>query len=504
MERWVPLFDIFLNSPSPQGEASLWFQQQQTKPHLYSPNAFLSLLLKPFPALDDSDKPNRCIWIQTLPITMQSRILSFLATERCRFPAQDLHSLSANLLKQEPDLDFWVKKAARQLFDALSPNCPNNAITPDNCSSMEKQQEKEDEEFDALPDWLHLHCTTADDPVLSWLPLSPEELRTDVIHDGGFINDGTIKSSIIEIDSDDGGGVCGDHVEEADSNSPTRIEIEPGFADTLDPEIQTQVDELKIQLKNFNSASETVSLAKEIHHLCFERGVSNAFAILGLIEPWEADDETVSILLSHLLEGSEDGFFWESSVLSSIVLPKMLVLQEPASRALVTATIQYCKLHQRAAVDGLLLPSVLVKEGINTPLCDMLTRIIRECLHPAHVSAFCQKLLCEKAAQIFVCLPCHQCLISTELVWTDALFTLFQNILNCNVYLTQDSVDHIVSRLDEMADRFSKSLKFGNFLLCLVSKCAPSLKVHRLLLTKAAERTNTFMTNSILSKLGAW
>lgn len=368
---------------------------------------------------------------------------------------------------------------------------------------MEKEQEKEDEEFDALPDWLHLHCTAADDPVLSWLPLSPEELRTDVIHDGGFIN-GTIKSSIIEIDSDDDGGVCGDHVEEADSNSPPRIEIEAGFADTLDPEIRTQVDELKIQFKTFNSASEIVSLAKEIHHLCFERGVSNAFAILGCIEPWEADDETVSILLSHLLEGSEGGFIWESSVLSSVMLPKMLVLQEPASRALVTATIQYCKLHQRAAVDGLLLPSVLVKEGINTPLCDVLTRIIRECLHPAHVSAFCQKLLCEKAAQRFVCLPCHQCLISTELVWTDALFTLFQNILNCNVYLTQDSVDHIVSRLDEMADRFSKSLKFGNFLLCLVSKCAPSLKVHRLLLTKVAERTNTFMTNSILSKLGAW
>lgn len=380
----------------------------------------------------------------------------------------------------------------------MSPNCPSNS------TRSKPQQDKEDEEFHSLPDWLHLHCAAAADPFLSWLPLSPEELRTNAIDDSSFINDSTIKSSIIEIDSDNdsGGRGGGEHVEEADSNSPTRIAIEAKCVDTLDPEIRTRVDDLNAQLKTFSSATEAVSLAKEIRRLCFERDVGNRLTILGLVEPWEADDETVSILLSHLSDGNEDGFIWESSVLSSVVLPKMLVLQEPASRVLVTATIQYCKLHQRAAVDGLLLPSVLVKGGINTPLCDMLTRVIRECLHPAHVSAFCQKLLCE--AHSFLCLPCHQCLISGELVWTDALFTLFQNILNCNVYLTQDSVDHIVSRLDEIADRFSKSLKFGNFLLCLVSKCAPSLKVHRLLLMKVAERTNTFMTNSILSKLGAW
>ncbi|KAF8388836.1 hypothetical protein HHK36_025516 [Tetracentron sinense] len=231
-------------------------------------------------------------------------------------------------------------------------------------------------------------------------------------------------------------------------------------------------------------------------------GGGDPFAVLGLIEPWQSDDETASILLSHLLAGCEEDFSWPSQVLCSVILPKLLVLREPTSRVLVTVIIEYCKIHQRATVDALLFPLILHVEGINTPICDVVTRIIRECLHPAHVSAFFQKLLCgEKEAKRFVCLPYHECLIANELVWTEPLFTLLQNVLNHNVYLTQDSVDHIVSVVQELAERFSKSLKFTNFLLCFVTKCAPLLKSHKLSFTEAVERTNTFMTNSILSKL---
>jgi len=169
---------------------------------------------------------------------------------------------------------------------------------------------------------------------------------------------------------------------------------------------------------------------------------------------------------------------------------------------LVAAITEYCKLHQKAAVYALLFPLIFRREGINNPICDVITRIIRECLHPAHVSAFCQKLFCgEKDVRRVICLPCHQHLLSNELVWTESLFNLFQIILNHNVHLTQDSIDHIVYQAQQLAVNFSKSLKFGNFLLCLVTKCSPLLKSHKLLLIEAVEKTSTLVTKSILSKL---
>ncbi|KAJ4953059.1 hypothetical protein NE237_029891 [Protea cynaroides] len=271
----------------------------------------------------------------------------------------------------------------------------------------------------------------------------------------------------------------------------------------LDPEIQNTVACLKARLLTFESTSKTVCLANEIRQLCFDQGGGrDSFTVLGLIEPWEADEETASILLWHLSKGADEDFAWSGQVLCSVVLPNLLVLKEPASRVLVTATIEYCKLHQRAAVDALLFPLILCKEGINTHICDLVTRIIKECLHPAHVSAFCQKLLCrEEEARRSVCLPSHRNLISNKLVWTEPLFTLFQNILNHNVHLTHDSVDHLVSVVGELACGFSNSLKLGNFLLCLVTKCPHLLKSRKVLLIEAVECTNTFMTKSILSKL---
>lgn len=52
MEEWIPLFDIFLKSPSPETEASLWLDQASNSFSFSSPEApinrssFISLLKK--------------------------------------------------------------------------------------------------------------------------------------------------------------------------------------------------------------------------------------------------------------------------------------------------------------------------------------------------------------------------------------------------------------------------------------------------------------------------
>ncbi|CAA0834958.1 Unknown protein [Striga hermonthica] len=166
---------------------------------------------------------------------------------------------------------------------------------------------------------------------------------------------------------------------------------------------------------------------------------------------------------------------WPAHVLCSMVLPKFLALKEPCSRVLMMAVVEFCKAHQRAAEYALLFPLILRNEGLNNPICDLITRIMKDCLHPTQVSTFCQKVLCEdRNAQRFVCLACHRCL---------------------------DSVDELVRRVCEFSERYSKYLRFGNFVLCLVSKCSVLVKPHKFLLAAAVEKTESLVTKSILSKL---
>ncbi|GMI97796.1 hypothetical protein like AT4G29560 [Hibiscus trionum] len=438
MGQWVPLFDIFMNSPTPETEASLWLQQSfnaTTSSSLtmtpITTSSFLSLLTKPCNHIvkDSSFSPpttsKRVMFIETLPDMVQSRILSFLALENKRFNAKEFSKLARNLLSEDQGLDFWVKKAARNLLDRMSePNHVNEWIFGFGLDSGEELVE----EFESIPDWLK-DLTAANDPLHYWLPLSAADFGPK-FYDDSLENDQSLFSQVEE-NGDDG------------------------------------MKEVAVEM-----------------------------------EPWKAEDETASVLISHLSSGDEDELAWPSQVLCSIVLPKFLALAELASCLLLTSTIEYCKLHQRATVHGLLFPLVLRKEGINNPICDVITRIVKECLHPAHVSAFCHTLLCRgEAERRIILLPCHEFLVSNELVWTDSLFSLLHNILNHNVHLTQDSVDRLVYHVRQMAETFFKSLKFGNFVLCLVTRCSSLLKSHKDILIEAVECTDSLVTRSILLRI---
>lgn len=429
----------------------------------------------------------RIMFIETLPGMVQSRILSFLALENKRFNGKELSKLARSLLSESRELDFWVKRAARNLLDALSESSVYEWISG---FSLDSGEESVGEEFESLPDWLKDMAATHD-PILSWLPLSEADFVPRFCDDS-LDNDEGLFSQVEEIG------------ENYSRDVGKEIEMDQVLNAPLEPEIEKMAVSLRARVMNFESSLKAVALANEIRQLCLDIG-RNSFQVLSLVEPWKAEDETASVLISHLSSGDEEELAWPSQVLCSTLLPKFLVLQEPASRLLVTSTIDYCKIHQRAAVQALLFPLVLRREGINNPICDVITRIVRECLHPAHVSAFFQKLLCGgEEERKFILLPCHQCLVSDELVWTDSLFNLFQNILNLNVHLTQDSVDCLVYHVRQMAERFSKSLKFGNFMLCLVSKCASLLKSHKEVLTEAVECTNTIVTKSILLRLASF
>ncbi|GAB2293034.1 hypothetical protein Dimus_027254 [Dionaea muscipula] len=522
MEAWLPLFDIFLNSPTPESEASLWLDHSfdaSSTPSITT-NSFIALVAGSTDAIvtDSTSSPSSCppsprssqrvMWIETLPSMVQARILSFLAYEHRRFCSHELGRLARSVLDGDRSVDFWVKRAAHNLLDKVSES--DHGLNHHFGVSSGGSKSVEDE-FYELPSWLKDARVdgAGDDLVLPWLPLSIDDgLRSAMAPVSACMED---KAADVDAAHADDEGVEDEVM--VDSNEVQEGHedgsISPDLDESLGPEIPANVAaSITARLLNFESASTAVGIANEIRQLCIMRK-GDALGILGLFEPWKAEDEAVAILLSHMVlvgdnEEEEDG--WPSQVLCTTVLPKLLVLEEPASRVLVSATMEYCKLHQRAAEYALLLPLILKKDGINNPICDVVSRIIRESLHPAHVASFCQKLLCgeEDARKKMACLPCHRALLSSaELVWTEPLFSLFQNILNHNVHLTQDSVDHLVRKVEQLAKGFSKSLKFGYFLLCLVTKCAPMLKSHALQLMEAANLTNTLVTKSVLTKLAS-
>ncbi|KAF3668161.1 putative tetraspanin-2-like [Capsicum annuum] len=434
MECWVPLFQIFLNSPCPETEASPWLQQSfnQPGPTAISTTSFLSLLTRPteIDSCSSSSSPfptKRVMWIQTLPNAVQARILSFLIYDR------------------------------RSNHEWLS------------CFNLDSEEEQLEDEFRSLPDWLKDDIIETD-LMLPWLPISQKQFNFSMQFSS-----------------------CSENDDPMTKFEEGKQEILDGVIEEVDEVVIKEVDEyLEPQVE------ETAGGLK----LC--KGGGQSLVILGIIEPWRADDEPAAVLVSNLLDGNEDELGWPSHVLCSVILPKLLVLKEPASRVLLTAIVDYSKVHQKAAEYALLLPLMLRMEGINSPICDVITRIVRESLHPGHVSAFCQKLLSDEAdLKKFICLPFHQCLIGSKLVWTESLFNLMQNILNHNIHFTQDSVDRLVQHAWVCADRFSKSLKFGKFLLCFVTKCSPMLKSHKCVLTEATQHTNTLVTKSVLTKLSS-
>ncbi|CAH9143399.1 unnamed protein product [Cuscuta epithymum] len=485
MESWVPLFNIFLNSTCPETDASLWLQQsfKLASPSI-STTSFISLLTRNIDVnIVDPPSPSNhtksVMWIRTLPDAVQARILSFLSYESGKFRKRDLCSLAEKTLRDGLELDFWVKSAAQQLLDVVSDSKCERA----SCSELE-------DEFGSLPAWLK-DVAGKSDKVLPWLPISRNELISRMQFSSSSEND----DLVVEIEEDKEDNL--DEVMEEGSVSSSEDDA------SLDPGVEKMAACLKLKILNSESTFHTIEMAREIQRLT-KGGGNDALAILSLIEPWKADDETVSILISHLVGEKEDEHVWSSFILCSFVLPKLLELHEPASRVLITAIVEYCKVYQKAAEYALLLPLMLKNGGINNPICDVITRIVKECLHPGQASSLCQRLICEQEVDPkLICLPCHQCLIGSEMVWTESLFVLMQNILNHDIPLTQDSVDRLVYCACECARKFSKSLKFCNFLLCLVNKCGPLLKTQKVALMDAVSHTSTLVTKSILSKLSS-
>ncbi|XP_052158972.1 uncharacterized protein LOC127776584 [Oryza glaberrima] len=480
MEQWLPLFRYLLASPAPNAAAFSSSSSSSGDDDVHCPTApppaaaLLRLLLSPAPTLPASDPP--AILFQTLPPLAQSQALSFLASSAGLLDSALARSLATRILSEPSGrYGLWARRGARHLLDGLPQgggiDAPGEFL----------------DGFHEPPQWLK-EAAARTRPALPWLPLDRHSVKVGVCSGRyGFDRVG-LDSLVLEKDEDS-------EMQEAKCvPSPSQ----PAALGTLSVQRALALQKEILMAESILVAQR---VAKDLQQLCVESG--NAEAVLSIVQPWKADDDTVRVLLSSLvLDGDGMHRKGPALMLCSLFLPKLLEIQRPVSSVLLSAALDLCKRHPAAALEAILLPLVLRKEGLNVPQCDVLTRIVKDCMHPLHVTAFCHRLLSgDEREWRPVCMPEHRSNISSNLVWTESLFALLYSILNQDICLTSSSTENLVSVIDEMASKLPRSLKFGNFLLCFISKCWRVSKIHSVLLERAAEKTDTFLTKAILAKL---
>uniref|UniRef100_A0A0D9WRE8 Uncharacterized protein n=1 Tax=Leersia perrieri TaxID=77586 RepID=A0A0D9WRE8_9ORYZ len=478
MEQWLPLFRHLLASPAPNAAAFSSFSSGDAHLPSSPPPAagLLRLLLSPAPTLPASDPP--AILFQTLPPLAQSQALSFLASSAGLLDPALVRSLAARVLSAPSGkYDFWARRGAHHLLDGLPQGKGVSVDVPG--ESLD--------EFYEPPPWLK-EAAARTRPVLPWLPLDWRSVKASgVCSGGGDLDRAGLESLVLEQDED---------------SEMHEVECVPS-APSPSLGAQSVQRALALQKEILMAESILVSqrVAKDLQQLCVES--RNAEAVLSVVQPWKADDDTVRVLLSSLmLEGDGMHEKGPALMLCSLFLPKLFDLQRPVSSVLLSAALDLCKRHPAAALEAVLLPLIFGKDGLNVPQCDVLTRIIKDCMHPLHVTAFCHRLLSgDETERRLVCMPEHRGNIGSNLVWTESLFALFYSILNQDICLTPSTTENLVSVIDEMASKLPRSLKFGNFLLCFISKCWQESRIHSVLLERAAEKTDTFLTKAILAKL---
>ncbi|GJN38688.1 hypothetical protein PR202_gb27753 [Eleusine coracana subsp. coracana] len=487
MEQWLPLFRNLLASPAPNAAAFSSSPSSGDCPTSSPPAvALLRLLLSPAPTLPPaSDEPRAGILFQDPPAfpPVPGPLLPLVLRLPPRPAPSYATSQSGFSLLHLGQYDIWVRRSARRLLDGLPMEEGARSVASDEFIDV----------FDEPPPWLN-EAAARTRPVLPWLPLDCRSVMTSGMH-------------IVDDDRRDGLGRLGleSMVLNQDEGSDMQEAwcIPPPPAPPLGDLVVQRALALQKEIVTVESILDVQRVTKDFQDLCVES--RNAEAVLSLVQPWEADDGTLRVLLSNLVL-EDDGMHGKGPalVLCSVGLPKLLDLQRPASSVLISAMLDLCKRHPTAAVEAVLFPLVLRKGGLNAPQCEVLTHVVQDCMHPLHVTAFCHRLVSGKEQERRpICMPQHHENINSQLVWTESLFALFYNILNKDICLTPSTSVELISVIHERASQFSRSLKFSNFVLCFVSKCWHECNVQKDLLERAAERTNTVLTKAILAKLSS-
>lgn len=482
----------------------------------------------------------------------QANILGFLDVEHALFHAKDLESFALDLLSGG-QLDFWVSRAALNLLKTVgSSNKLNQA----------KQQIRH---YAALPSWLV--SSESQPPVLPWMPTTLSKLHTsaamltsqgkaslcldkskhfeeDAPTLDASMNNGscraneklrqeTEKGPTLEALIHEGSCHANEKIRQEMEGAVTGLQVPPHYSEgcnrtsegrLLSTGAQNEEESWvlsskspeRVQKDSTHSEEEDGSVSALAHSLrevwidrqptlddlCTISSLPDARLFFKSLKPWEMKDDTL-LSMMKLLSGKDSGFAWSAQTVSFCLLPKLLLLEQPASRFVVSAVIEACKAHPRAAIDALLIPLVLIEKGPTKAQCDVMNRVLTECFSDNHLFSLCGKIFLSNRRQ---CLPfpdppfVRKRFLSASIAWSEPAWALVQNLISRPMELDMELLETIVDVCGEEVVKFAESLRFCNLLLCLLSKHGTCLGPFKSKLQRISEQTKTFITKTLTAK----
>ncbi|KAL3702143.1 hypothetical protein R1sor_020165 [Riccia sorocarpa] len=550
-EEWEELLQIFKLADSPVGEAIHWFESRgygarlrvQGRDTMEGKRRKVCELWRFVPDLlasevmyvEKEEKKGRtgtmgsCIWMQTLPNGMQTSILTFLNAEHGHFRSRDLETLARQILQCPIDADFWVLEAAKTLLQTSSQDQDLSLLSEEKQHFAAEGAEMAD--YHKLPEWLD-GCGEGSGSMLPWLSLKQSDgFQEKAPQEINFCPSRTGELSQLDITSTEVQEFKQSALDplrsEARGCSPRKVREEPYMEEKGTLEIteadkavidgsERSVDQDHEMVRKDDDGTARAILGEDLyaqalslgealrssprHGLSEEIKLARTTTKFGLFlcvaRAWEVDDEVTLLLVASLLV-EQDGYAWSRQVLETIILPKLLTMEKPASRILTTAVTQVGKIHPRAIVDSVVFPLICSRDGASSIQCELVNRIVKDCLPEDLILSLLQKMFLPSAEN-------HDNLNSgIPWKWTEGTVGVVQNMLNYKVNLDEQSVACLVKALDAVVMEFSKSLKFGNLLLNLVTKQGSKLRSHKELLQQIVGKSQTFLTKSIKTKLAA-
>lgn len=181
-----------------------------------------------------------------------------------------------------------------------------------------------------------------------------------------------------------------------------------------------------------------------------------------------------------------------AAFIAAVLQPRVVALEQPASRTLFSALLALLAAHPRPMLDELVVPSLRrgSSHAMSAAQAEALTRLLKELPQPL-LGAALSGFLAEAEAD-------HGDTGSSN-GWSEAQVAVLQTLLTRKPTLDAACIAALLVQADANVEALRKSLKFASLLNTLVRSHGPQLRPHVQEVRRIAERLESFMKKSILA-----
>nr|XP_055023385.1 Fanconi anemia group E protein isoform X2 [Misgurnus anguillicaudatus] len=252
-----------------------------------------------------------------------------------------------------------------------------------------------------------------------------------------------------------------------------------GSTKVLPDHIKAAVPVIKELLDTESGWDKSSVSALKVLHECDPDEVEVLCSMLSLSE---APEQSLPQFCSCLLELSPDlSHSTASAVITNLLLNKILSLEEPASRCLVTSVMSLCTRYPRPTCQALIEP-VLRKDQTGSCRAELLCKLVEDCLEPHHRIHVFRTIL--------------------EVSWDEGVLLVIHALLDSKLELNEEDFSLFIDQLCSQSPHFSKSMKFAKIMLSVLTKYQSYVNAacHRTL-SSCLPLNETFLKKSLLAAL---